>query len=195
MRKVINLIVAVLLLVSCSSTKTQLKEALKLQSEKTEELQTQLSKEMIKNQFSIKQVEKKQYGDTLQGSVPVIYSLEPVTVTAKSNGVDLVIKSDSTGISYTAIAKPVAKEVSTGVFAGKLEENVSGTQKRSSKNNLKVAETKEVTTQKKRKWISWYWYVLLAVAAIVWFAVEKYTKPVSFLVKLYNLIFKTKTRE
>lgn len=192
MRKTINLIVAVLVLVSCSGTK-KLKEALEVEISKVEILAKEFEAESTKAITSTEQKKVQQFGDTLKGTIPTVISLNPVIITASSNGVDLTIVADSTGTSYKAIAKPVtttATNTTSQVDEFSQEKESSKSQNKSSQ---KAARKTEISERK--SWFRWYWLLLLILIAAGVVLLKKYTKPVSFLVELYNLIFKTKTRE
>jgi hypothetical protein len=166
--KLIGAWVAVILLlvgVSCrSKQKSLLSKEMTAYHQHTSETQTQ------NRALSVEQ-----FGDTLRGRVPLPYpspnmpGIMPFRIPVQSSGISLEFTLDSTGISYQAIAKPVAKV--------QIQESASQTQEVSQSEAVLKEEIKQKEVKQGIPWWLILLGVLLVVAILAWRVFKINFKP------------------
>lgn len=107
------------------------------------------------------------FGDTLRGRVPLPFlqpsapGVGPLVFPVKSSGIDLEFTLDSTGISYRAVAKPVAK-VSIRETETKAQQS----------STAQVILKEELKTKEVKQGFPW-WLILIGVLLLLsWIAIR-----------------------
>lgn len=167
--KLIGVWVAVMLLLiggSCrSKSKALLKKETVIYQQHTSETSTRH-----------RAVSVEQYGDTLQGSVPLPFQsprlpgvIFPYRIPASSSGIDLEITLDSAGISYRAVAKPT----------GKIQVNESESQTKQNNQTEAILKESIEETEINRGfpwWILILIGIILGLSGIAWMLLKNHFK-------------------
>ncbi|MDO9554529.1 hypothetical protein [Rhodonellum sp.] len=112
------------------------------------------------------------FGDTLAGMVPLPFKLNrPFVIPVESAGIKLELTLTDSTISYTAVAKPVARSTLS------YREDVKETE------THKERVTEETTSEviKKRALIPWWFWILIALILAGWILLKTTKLKIPFL--------------
>lgn len=116
-----------------------------------------------------------QFGDTLRGRVPLPYpsplmpGISPIRIPVQSSGISLELTLDSAGISYQAIAKPVAKV--------QIQESESHTKETTQSEAVLKEEVKQKEVKQGIPWWLILLGVLIGLAMVAWRVFKNQFKP------------------
>lgn len=99
-----------------------------------------------------------QYGAALSGLVPLPFPQlhSPLTVPIRSQGIDLTLHIDSSGIRYEAKAHPVSRTQTVAINEQEEKTNIN------TQSSSKVAESVQ-----NQRGIRWYWIVLAVLLVLL----------------------------
>lgn len=147
-RRVLIVGVALIGLSSCGSTKRVTSSQVEVVEEKQEKT---FEKETV---FQVIDY----YGDTMSGTIPLRpLSQIPQVIPVRSTGIDLELTLTDTGLTYKAVARPVARSSLT-----------KETEKATESDYKKTEETSEKVTEKRKAFsLPWWIYGIVITAMII----------------------------